>query len=334
LRWQGSAIGKNAIINGACEIAQRGTAAVTLTAAAFNYPVDRFIAARTAGTSGATAQQITSTGLDGFRNAIRIQRTAGDTATNELQIGQTFETANSIPFAGKSVVLSFWARAGANYSPTSSALSIRLYTGTGTDQGGYGYNFTGTSAPINSTATLTTSWQRFQYTATLASTATQMQFLAFCNPTGTAGAADSFDITGVQVELGSIATPFSRSQGTIQGELDACSRYYFRNSAATSVFTFFANGWNFSTTQVMGVYTFPVTMRVSPTLETSGTAANYRTFSTAGSVTCSAVPLQDTTNPNTMSIQFIVASGLTAGQGASVLANNSSAAFLGFSAEL
>ena len=184
---------------------------------------------------------------------------------------------------------------------------------------------------------MTTSWQRFTATGTVASNVTEIGIEAFYTPVGTAGANDYFEITGVQVEIGSVPTAFKRSAsggGTIQGELDACSRYYFRNSAATSVFTFFTNGFNFSTTQVMGVYTFPVTMRVSPMLETSGTASNYRTFSTAGSITCSAVPLQDTTNPNTMSIQFAVASGLTAGQGASVLANNSSAAFLGFNAEL
>jgi len=228
LRWQGSAIGKNAAINGACEIAQRGTAAVTLTAASFLYPVDRFFAGRSSGTTGATAQQFTSTSLDGFQYAVRVQRTAAGTSTNDLYIGQSFETANSIPFANKTVVVSFYARKGADYSPTASALSVRFYTGTGTDQSGLGSAFTGSATPISQTATLTTDWQRFQYTVTLASTAKQMQFLAFCTPTGTAGAADYYDITGLQVELGSIATPFSRSQGTIQGELAACQRYFER----------------------------------------------------------------------------------------------------------
>jgi hypothetical protein len=49
------ASGKNKAINGACEIAQRGTAAVTLTAASFLYPVDRFFAGRSSGTTGATS---------------------------------------------------------------------------------------------------------------------------------------------------------------------------------------------------------------------------------------------------------------------------------------
>ena len=208
-----------------------------------------------------TAQRITSTSLDGFQYAVRLQRTAADTSVTEMYIGQSFESANSIPFAGKAVVVSFWARAGANYSPTSNALAVRLYTGTGTDQGGLGSGFTGTASPVSATATLTTSWQRFQYTATLASTATQIQFLAFAGTTGTAGAADYFDITGLQVELGSIATPFSRSQGTIQGELAACQRYYYASGAS--------NIWGGNTTNASSYYLtvpFKVNMRISPTV--------------------------------------------------------------------
>jgi hypothetical protein len=265
---QGAA-GKNKAINAACEIAQRGTAAVTLTAASFGYPVDRFFAGRSSGTTGATAQQFSSTTLDGFKNAIRIQRTAGNTSTNDLYVGQSFESSNSIPFANKAIVVSFYARAGANYSPTSNALSVRFYTGTGTDQSGLGSAFTGSATPISQTATLTTSWQRFQYTATLASTATQMQFLAFCTPTGTAGAADNFDITGLQVELGAVATPFQTATGTIQGELAACQRYYLALAFADG--NLIGSGMARSTTNsYMSPVAFPVLMRTTPSVSVSG----------------------------------------------------------------
>jgi hypothetical protein len=272
--------GKNAIINGGFDIAQRGTAAVTLTAANFVYPVDRFFAGRSAGTTGATAQQVTSTTLDGFQYAMRVQRTAANTSTNDLYIGQSFETANSIPFANKTVVVSFYARAGANYSPTSNALNVRFYTGTGTDQSGLGSGFTGSATAISQTATLTTSWQRFQYTATLASTATQMQFLAFCTPTGTAGAADNFDITGVQLELGAAATPFARAGGSIGGELALCQRYYFRttNSGASVIGTL---GLGVNGTLSRVPISLPTTMRIAPssldfaTLAVDDSSASY-----------------------------------------------------------
>jgi hypothetical protein len=97
-----------------------------------------------------------------------------------------------------------------------------------------------------------------------------VQFLAFATPTGTAGAADYFDITGLQVELGSVATPFSRSSGTIQGELAACQRYYFKFSSGNN--TFLGLGTFYTATSVyLGIY-FPVSMRIAPTLDaTSGT---------------------------------------------------------------
>ena len=279
------ASGKNKAINGACEIAQRGTAAVTLTAASFLYPVDRFFAGRSSGTTGATAQQFTSTGLDGFQYGVRVQRTAANTSTNDLYIGQSFETANSIPLANKAVVVSFYARAGANYSPTSSALSVRFYTGTGTDQSGLGSAFTGSATPISQTATLTTSWQRFQYTATLASTTTQVQFLAFATPTGTAGAADYFDITGLQVELGATATPFNRSSGTIQAELVACMRYYqVINGYSIGGY---ASGAGFS---IMAPCSFSAPMRTQATVTfvNTGTTSNFSSITTISSSTTQA----------------------------------------------
>ncbi len=193
--------------------------------------------------------------------------------------------------ANKTVVVSFYARAGANYSPTSSALSVRFYTGTATDQSGLGSAFTGSATPISQTATLTTSWQRFQYTATLASTTTQVQFLAFATPTGTAGAADYFDITGLQVELGAVATPFSRSQGTIQGELAACQRYYYK---ATLYQTGFPAGTTDNNRRQW--IQFPVTMRTTPssysiTVDTGtptadqATTAGFRALSAVGNTT-------------------------------------------------
>ena len=338
LRWQGSAIGKNLAINGACEIAQRGTAAVTLTAASFLYPVDRFFVARSAGTTGATAQQITSTGLDGFQNAVRIQRTAGNTATNDLIIGQSFESANSIPLANKSVVISFWARAGSNYSATSNALAVRFYTGTGTDQAGYGSSFTGTATPISQTATLTTSWQRFQYTATLASTTTQVQFLAFATPTGTAGANDFFDITGLQVELGSVATPFSRSGGTIQGELAACQRYYERTNwdAATGYATF-GQGAAQTTTNARTLVPFQVQKRVRPTaIDYPTVSTNFRVLDFADNVIGAPSAVAFDSNQTSTSVGYLnwTTSGATVNRPYLVTGNNTASAYLGWSSEL
>lgn len=227
LRWQEPKT-NNFVINGDCRIAQRGTAAITLSSStSTNFPVDRFWVT---GHSGATTQQQSSISLTGFSNAVRVTRTVGNTTTSDLSFVQTFETATSIPLQGKTVVLSFWARAGANFSPSGSTLTSRVYTGTGTDQGGFGFSWTGTANPINQGNTLTTSWQRFTASGTISASATQVQLFFFCSPTGTAGANDWFEITGVQLEIGSVATPFRTATGTLAGELAACRRYFLRQS--------------------------------------------------------------------------------------------------------
>jgi hypothetical protein len=216
--------GKNAVINGALQIWQRGTS-IANTASTV-YTADRWV---TVGTPAAftISRQATgdTTNLPSIQYCARIQRNSGQTNTTNFDLVQGLETSNSIPFAGKTVTLSFYARAGANYSPTSSILAAALYSGTGTDQSPTAA-FTGQVAVINQNATLTTTWQRFTYTASVASTATQLKTIFTMGPTGTAGAADYYEITGVQLEAGSVATPFTTATGTIQGELAACQRYY------------------------------------------------------------------------------------------------------------
>ena len=232
--------GKNAIINGGMDIWQRGTAstAIGTTGTPF-FLADRWQAVRGGfAAGGSVLRQATNdtTNLPFIQYAQRVQRDSGNTSTASLISGQNFESINSIPFAGKTVTLSYYARAGANYSPTSSLLNTYLNTGTGTDQNNLTSAFTGLASPINGTvATLTTTWQRFSFTATLSSTATQICIQLVSNPTGTAGANDYFEFTGVQLELGSTATTFSRAGGSIGGELSLAQRYYFRTTPNASV---------------------------------------------------------------------------------------------------
>jgi hypothetical protein len=257
--------GKNAIINGALQIWQRGTS-IANTASTL-YTADRWV---TVGTPAAftISRQATgdTTNLPSIQYCARIQRNSGQTNTTNFDLVQGLETSNSIPFAGKTVTLSFYARAGANYSPTSSILAAALYSGTGTDQSPTAA-FTGQAAVINQNATLTTTWQRFTYTASVASTATQLKTIFTMAPTGTAGAADYFEVTGVQVEAGSVATPFQTSSGSIGGELVLCQRYAFNPLfGETSLFKPVAVGYSISTTSSRIGLTMPVTMRISPSL--------------------------------------------------------------------
>jgi len=253
--------GKNAIINGGADIWQRGT---TFTSA--GYTADRFYSN---GTSGFTISQATGIGLTGFNYAMRVQRNSGSSTTSSLNFGTSIETLNSLPMAGQTVTLSFWARAGSGLLGTMGA---QLYWGTGTDQNVLNGGFTGQTSAISTTASLTTSWQRFTVsinsalTASISSNATEIGLnFPYYNQSGTAGANDYFDITGVQLEIGSTATAFSRAGGTIQGELAACQRYLPAFYPPSSANADFFLGYAYATNATLFFCNFNVPARVPPT---------------------------------------------------------------------
>ena len=326
------AAGKNIIINGGMDVWQRGT---SFSIAASTYPAwsaDRWLTSTNANQACTLSRQATgdTTNLPSIQYALRYQRNSGQTGTGTLALVQNVETANTIPLAGKPVTLSFYARRGANYSAASNALTIFLTTGTGTDQNYFGGGYSGSAYPVSGqTATLTTTWQRFTYTGTFDSTATECFVYFGFTPTGTAGAADYFEVTGVQVEVGSTATTFSRTGGTIQGELAACQRYYQR-AQNTSVFAGYGFGTARSTTQVDILINLTVPMRTAPT------AIDYSTLNLSNpgvaGFTMSNLVLDSTSN--SVAMLLATSSGLTQYRSYLLNNNNSTAGYLGFTAEL
>lgn len=267
LRYNPQPVLANPVINGGFDIWQRGTS-IAATAAYF-YNADRWLFVRGGFATGATiSRQTTSdtTNLPNIQYAARVQRNSGNTSTAYLELSQTIETANSLPFVGKTVTLSFYARRGANYSEANNALVASFVYGTGTDQSVQ--NFTSLTSIASSVVGLTTTWQRFVINATIATAATELAMLFAYTPTGTASTNDYFEITGVQLDLGtytaSSAPAFRRSGGTLAGELAACQRYYWRTTPGTNsaVSTY---GMAFTTTGVLIPIQNPVTMRVSAT---------------------------------------------------------------------
>ena len=268
------AAGKNLVINGGFDIWQRGT---SFAIGSFQYSADRWRVGRGAFETGATFSR-QNADLQGFRYCIRAQRNSGNTTTGGGYVATSFETSDSLRFSGQPVVLSFYAKRSSGF--TGSGISVLLQNGTGIDEMNFTEsNFaTGANNVINSAAnTLTTSWQRFTYTGTVPSNSTQLGIRFIVGYSGTAPADDYVDITGVQLELGSVATPFSRAGGTIQGELAACYRYYYRRNPS-GVGYGLATTSAYSTTDGYARLDFPVTMRTAPSLTTTGTASNYRLY--------------------------------------------------------
>ncbi len=326
----------NPVINGGADIWQRGTSIslAASTSIANSYIFDRFQMPTSANQACTVSRQTVSdsTNLPNIQYAARIQRNSGQTGTSNLNPSTSVESANSIPFAGKAVTLSFYARAGANYSATSNALPVILVSGIGTDQSVQS-GLTSQTTVASGTVTLTTSWQRFVITGTVGSTATQLAMFWTFTPTGTAGANDWFEITGVQIDVGtytaSSAPAFRRSGGTLQGELAAAQRYYWR-ATANGAFSYF--GWAIATggSGAACIISAPVTFRVAPT------SIDYSNISLYNGTTNYPVTSLTIDWPANNQIGLAAGTGstLTSSSMFRVLANNNSAAYIGVSAEL
>ena len=315
-----TAPGYNYIINGGMDIAQRGT--TTVTSNDLYGALDRW-RSRTVAVGGSVTTTQVASGLTGIQNAMRFQRVAGNTNTSGLQAVYTSETIMSTPLAGKTITLSFYARKGANFSPSASNISAIIGYGTGTDQ--YWGSFTGFTQALNQSTVLTTSWQRFNYTATFPTTMTQFYVMFDMSPTGTAGANDYFELTGVQLEEGAAATAFRRNAPSIQGELAACQRYYQRFTLGP-----IGQGSYYNTTQVMAYVAFQTKMRtsVSTTIDASTLVARHFSGGTVG-LNSIAVEASDTG----VLVFGTAASGTRTANDAVTLYIGSSG-YLGLSAEL
>jgi hypothetical protein len=323
------AAGKNPVLNSSFNVWQRGTSISLAASSGLAYTADRWQTQTNANQASTISRQLTNdtTNLPNIQYCMRYQRNSGQTGATRQYIVNSFETINTIPFVGKTVTLSYYARAGANYSAASSIFQASLFTGTGTDQSAFLY--TG-SAQIGSTnATLTTTWQRFSLTVAIPTTVTELAPTFSWVPVGTAGANDYFEVTGVQLEASTVASAYAPNGSTYQAELAACQRYYFRQTAA-EIYSVFGVGLASGTTGAKILCPFPVTMRTKPSSVDFSTLALWDTISTPA-ITSLTLSESNTTYTN---VSAVVASGLTLYRTYMILANGSTSAYLGFSAEL
>jgi hypothetical protein len=266
---------KNRIINGAANIYQRGTTFSSINNS-ITYGADRFFAFTTGAT--AQAQMIRSTSVPtGFLYSQQFGRAVSNTIVNQQFLCQCIESSNMLDLVGETVTLSFWAKAGANYS--GGSLSIKLSTGTTADQSSATFSagpctgYTGNQAAINTTQAITTTFTKYTFTSSaIQAGALSMGLGIGYTPTGTAGADDNVYITGVQLEKGSTATSFDyRSIGT---EFALCQRYYEQGGINQRQFI---TGVGQMTTKP---WAYRVTKRATPTVVIAGgyTADGWGTY--------------------------------------------------------
>lgn len=320
--------GKNKAINSAFQVWQRGTSVNTTT---YGYTADRWLGYQYGSVTVSRQATSDTTNLPFIQYCGRVQRPSGQTGLNPIYLSQSLESAASIPLAGKSVTLSFYARKGSNYSSASSILTAQIISGTGTDQNVNVGGFTGSTQVAAPNVTLTTTWQRFTTTGTVGSTATQLGLVFTYTPVGTASTNDYFEITGVQLEAGSTATPFqTASGGSPQAELAMCQRYYTRAVSGASYGRLSVSTPAASSGTIYVSTPLPVRMRVAPSSLDYSTLAVYDGVSV---IAVSSLTLDAGTNTDYASLN-LGASGLTQFRPYFILGNNSSTAYLGFNAEL
>jgi len=240
---------------------------------------------------------------------IRYQRPNGNSTTFATGIAQGLETVDSKHLAGKTVTLSFRARGGANWSPTSGSATFRVVGGEGTDESPVGMTTAENAFTVTADIPQGGGFVTYSGTGTIPADKTQIAIQIAWTWTGTAGANDYIDVRNLQLEIGSTATTFE--QLSYGEELQRCQRYCFVARPPTN--TALATGFARTTTTVHCVKAFPVTLRTTPSLAfSSGTDFQVQYL---GSVATTTAMAASELGPDTMAFQATVGSGLTAGQG-------------------
>jgi hypothetical protein len=307
---------RNRIINGSMVLDQRNAGASTsVSAGATFYGVDRFAGFFGASATGCTTQQA-STAPAGFINSFKFAVGTGASSSSgqSAWIGQRIEGLNVADLGwgtanAKTVTLSFYVYASAtgtycvfltnsagdrSYVATYTISSANTWeqktitiagdtSGTWLTTSGIGVSVRWDLGSGSSYNTATTSaWQAGDYR----NTSSQV------NVIGTSSA--TFYITGVQLEAGSVATPFERRQ--YGQELALCQRYYYQAKAGSDSYCQFGLGRAYSGTAGNGIIPFAVPMRSSPTFAYLGSVSDYdfspTSINSGAVVFCGAINVQ------------------------------------------
>jgi hypothetical protein len=310
------------------EISQRGSSAFTAVATTTTYTLDRWCY-YSVGTN-LTITPTTTGGPTGLPYYAAIKSTS--TSSNTWYFAQSLETFNVNMLQGQTVTVSFWYKTPVVFT---NAVLLKMAYSTGTDANllnvGTGITPSAGTNVNTSTGAITnnTAWTQAQATFAVPATATSLvvQFSSATNIVNTA----EFDVTGVQLEIGSTATQFSRTGGTIQGELAQCQRYYWRNTGVTGgTGQIGPLGRNTGTTTAQYVLIPSVTMRRVPS---AVEFANLSVDQSATVTAISAITIGTTATTMTFPINC-TSTGLTSGALVGLAGPQGASSYLGFTAEL
>ena len=329
----GALSNRNLIINGAMQVAQRGTSSTGLGGSTGYFTVDRFeMNPGGTATAGRFTMSQHSDGPDGFANCLKLDCTTADTsvAAGERLIlrhyleGQNVQSLAKGTSSAKKVTVSFYVKGNA-----AATYACSLYD-----------NDNGRS--VSQTFAVTTSWNRIELTFpadtsgslnddNLASLLLDIflhagsdytsgtlgtSWASNVNANRAVGISSFFDstsreffITGIQMELGESATPFEhRSFGQ---ELALCQRYAYVVKGDDDDHTGYI-GYTESVANARFGVLHPVPMRAAPSFTFSGTCRAQGGTNDSASFTSGLA----IANPNTSNTGATVRVTGTSGMGA------------------
>lgn len=296
---------KNLIINGAMNVAQRGTSTTGVNSNTYA-SLDRF---KTLTNEGTFTVSQSSEAPAGFANSYKLDCTTADTslaAAGKVNIdtyleGQDLQQIQKGLSTAKQVTLSFWVKSSVtgtyivelfdidnsrhinkSYSISSADTWEKKEILIDADTTGAFGDDNGASLQIRwwlaagsnwTSGTLATTWQAQDNTDRAVGLSVNIA----------SSTSNEFYLTGVQLEVGSVATEFEhRSFGE---ELALCQRYYHQQERTASPIegVYIGIGQVNQTTVALAIYTLPVSMRTTPTL-THGSVGAGATSNYAGTL--------------------------------------------------
>ena len=295
---------RNLVINGEMKVSQRSTSATGLGNSNGFTALDRF--GYFGSSSGRfTKSQESITDLTGFSKALKLTCTTADTsiaATEYLHLnygieGQDmqkfqFNTANA-----RDMKLSFYVKGNASATYTFLQMIWYLHGGTNYSSG----TFTEST------------WEDRDYTKALGDNQT-----SFYDST-----SRTFFLTGVQLEMGNVATAFEHEK--FYETLKRCQRYFYQ-IPASNAYTQFGSGQGFATNSGVIVIEAPCQMRAVPSI-VADSSSSYAALSGG--------PSMDSGSGRTvLAISGTTSGGINVGDALNLIANNDDEITLSFAAEI
>jgi hypothetical protein len=237
---------------------------------------------------------------------MRVQRASG--SSGRFYLTQLMETTVLNRCRGKSVTLSYWAKRGSDLGATDVVVRVGTQTSETTrDDTKVQY--------LDSTPSLTTSWQKFSHTLTLTSTSDSASgFLVEFVAERVGGTNVWYEVAQVQLELGSVATPFEFH--SYQKELALCQRYC-QVIANQGYETLIGVGMCLTSSRILTDVPLKVQMRTQPSVTLVGTTSQIQNIAAGTGTWYGAQTVNYAPNPYVVRFDINYAAGyFTAGYAA------------------